>query len=737
MIEMSPDKFLPLNNGASTLHANADGMKVMFLGWTAEKDTRIYSINDEAPAVLTKINNTNRDSTVYAVWGYDSNNNGTPDVFEPKYSVIYDVNGGDAGSGPADDTGLKPGAHSPLNAETRPTHADVDGTAVAFLGWTAAKDSVIYDKDDEAPHCLAHADISDSDVTVYAAWAYDASGNGIPDLLDDRYALIYDENGGIDNSGPADETGLFHDTSLVLNYAEAPVRDSVDGNAVTFIGWFNNPDSHIYGKLDTLQTTSLESVYIKDEDVTVYAAWGYDENGNGTPDYREHKYVLTYDANGGVNSPPPAEWLLPGTLLPLDANVTPVRKTSSGADIVFAGWSDIRYETVFKRGGGMVPMGLTNVLIADGDVTVYAMWITDGAADGSEDKPDGGGDSGENTGGPGKKPGGGDPKEPSDSSDTNSGGGDSGENTDDPGTKPGGGSNKPDNPPVKPDLKPAPTPGHGNSTAQPPEDEVPKGHMLAPNEDGGYWEIDKNGKIAGVWTYDADLGKWTFKTEIPQAGMLFTDDHIWYLRGYSDNTIHPDSPITRAEVAMVFYRLLNRELRVDITHSIFPDVSTEDWHGEAINTLAYYGLVYGYPDGAFQPYQPITRAEISAIVSRFEKLAKTDKNPYSDINPDNWAYSYILSATEKGWFKGDESGGFRPDDNNTRAEFVAVVNRILDRKIRLFSIPADVHAFDDLTAAHWAYADLMESVYSHDISPGNEAEYEIWTEKTGSGLDAA
>ena len=44
------------------------------------------------------------------------------------------------------------------------------------------------------------------------------------------------------------------------------------------------------------------------------------------------------------------------------------------------------------------------------------------------------------------------------------------------------------------------------------------------------------------------------QTTVPE---LLTTDHVWYLRGYPDNSIRPEGNITRAEVTMAFYRLLN------------------------------------------------------------------------------------------------------------------------------------------------------------------------------------
>ncbi|MCL1874341.1 MAG: S-layer homology domain-containing protein, partial [Clostridiales bacterium] len=217
---------------------------------------------------------------------------------------------------------------------------------------------------------------------------------------------------------------------------------------------------------------------------------------------------------------------------------------------------------------------------------------------------------------------------------------------------------------------------------------------------------------------------------------MFIGDHIWYIRGYEDNTLRPGSNITRAELAMVFFRLLNPSLKNIVPKAPFTDVKGHEWYGLAINLLAHYEIVTGYTDGSFRPNQPVTRREMAAVVSRFDLLLDTDDNPYNDLNAGDWAYGYILSATKKGWFIGDSSGAFRPGDNITRAEFVTVTNRVLIRHILLSDIPASVHEFSDFKASHWAYTNFMEAVHSHDFEKKADGVNETWTKITGTGLDA-
>ena len=51
---------------------------IIFIGWSAEQDTKIYGASDkDGPNTIDKLTLTANDE-VYAVWGYDANENGTP-----------------------------------------------------------------------------------------------------------------------------------------------------------------------------------------------------------------------------------------------------------------------------------------------------------------------------------------------------------------------------------------------------------------------------------------------------------------------------------------------------------------------------------------------------------------------------------------------------------------------------------------------------------------------------------
>jgi hypothetical protein len=115
------------------------------------------------------------------------------------------------------------------------------------------------------------------------------------------------------------------------------------------------------------------------------------------------------------------------------------------------------------------------------------------------------------------------------------------------------------------------------------------------------------------------------------------------------------------------------------------------------------------------------------MVSRFDELALSSENSFSDVGSEHWAVSYINSAAVKGWVSGFGDGTFRPQENITRAQVVTIVNRMLVRKIELEDISEDVTVFVDLTKNHWAYCEIMEAVHGHTYQM-NDKESEIWVE---------
>jgi uncharacterized repeat protein (TIGR02543 family) len=266
------------------------------------------------------------------------------------------------------------------------------------------------------------------------------------------------------------------------------------------------------------------------------------------------------------------------------------------------------------------------------------------------------------------------------------------------------------------------------------------------------WYLDADGSTQlvqseGVWqiTTVGDkvlYARWSIIPNSGDTGIGIGDDtaplatfeswHIPYIFGYPDGTVRPERSITRAEIAMIFFRLLADDEKTVPRLSNFRDVQSGAWYAQAVAYLENLGILRGYSDGTFKPNRPISRAEFAVIAARFERLDDTAENAFSDISSAHWAFRYINSAAVRGWVQGFPDGTFRPDERISRAQVVTVTNRMLQRILRAEDIPSDIVTFTDLLKSHWAYADIIEASTDHDrydvrIRPDGS---EVWLTKT-------
>jgi len=154
-----------------------------------------------------------------------------------------------------------------------------------------------------------------------------------------------------------------------------------------------------------------------------------------------------------------------------------------------------------------------------------------------------------------------------------------------------------------------------------------------------------------------------------------------------ERPINPSGNITRAQVATIFFRLIEDEVRYDYWEQAnpFSDVVLENWFNNAISTTTNMGLFTGVGEGRFAPNQNITRGELAAVLVRFMDRDQVgpfdaDSDQFSDI-ADHWARAYINEAAAEGWIQGYPDGTFRPGQPITRAETAAMINRIFQRLI--------------------------------------------------------
>lgn len=167
------------------------------------------------------------------------------------------------------------------------------------------------------------------------------------------------------------------------------------------------------------------------------------------------------------------------------------------------------------------------------------------------------------------------------------------------------------------------------------------------------------------------------KPEIPSKPV----SHLPYIKGYEDGTFRAERPLTREEMAAMIARLLLNGAEPDEEAS-FEDIAPTRYSNKYIGYLEKLGIVSGYSDGTFRPYESVTRSEFASMIIKVEAIqGKAAKRiaPYED--------KYL-----------------------TRVEAVLALNEVFGRECSDAHIP---NLFSDLDESNSAYNDILFAAVEH------------------------
>ena len=816
--KMPESEFLPIHEPVIDTDTEEE-IPVVFVGWSEKEDDTLYKKGDYLPDTVlykpgTQVTIADADKTLYAVWGYDKNENGTADVLE-KLTLTYDINGG-YGTEPVDRNPYMKGDQVTLETEALPVHvAADDGTAVVFLGWGLKQVDEIFaaGQDYSAAGVTESVTFEDEDITVYAVWGYDENNDGVADATQvlitpaditaytggTPYGGIADINGNIitETDSGLPEPGYFitlpYDVQQWLNKQTGTTvgatnlheymtftyeGDDGQGNTTTrkwelvYQGVYETDENgnalrYVY---------SLTPATVGDETIPVRLNYFKDTNNNGKLDGTET--ALTNDDI--IMSEDLAHDTFSMTINPgeLDQSVIKAAFNVNGEKVdstVGIGTGTLTVKSVTDVGTTTNAIGNSELdvtedtltAVANDDVTYY---VNDSQVDvvNNSDRVQLLVDSVSNNDEFNAQMGQHAIAEVNGNSDTHA---------------------------YELAYMDLVDTANGNAEIKlgagdkltiywpMPENADPDGdfqvvHYTDMNREGTVDDLNAvttqklettqvtvNGKayltfeVSGfspfALVYTADDGSdtpdypdypiWTPDGDDDGPSGLNTEDHFSYVVGYAEDyrtgeatdnedlwPVKPNNQITRAEVATIFYRLLEDEVRdeYDTTTNDFSDVTADSWYNQTVSTLARMGIVKGYEDGSFRPNAPITRAEFGAIATRFfaETGATYEPGTFTDVTGDEWFANAIQDAVNLGLIGGYEDGTVRPNNNITRAEACAIVNRTLGRVPDAdHLLPADeMKTWPDNPESAWFYADMQEATNGHEYEwiteDGNKVE---------------
>ena len=99
------------------------------------------------------------------------------------------------------------------------------------------------------------------------------------------------------------------------------------------------------------------------------------------------------------------------------------------------------------------------------------------------------------------------------------------------------------------------------------------------------------------------------------------------------------------------------------------------WAQATIQKWIDEGRISGYPDGSFKPEANITRAEFVKMVNSIIDYDVQGTISYADVKSGDWYYTSISIAQEIGYIAGYSKNQFGPNDNITREQAATILAR--------------------------------------------------------------
>ncbi len=127
-------------------------------------------------------------------------------------------------------------------------------------------------------------------------------------------------------------------------------------------------------------------------------------------------------------------------------------------------------------------------------------------------------------------------------------------------------------------------------------------------------------------TDGSDLGYWDVNEKAWYMPYLRTAQRLGIMRGYPDGSARPDETVNRVELLKIFLEATDAEMR-DCRVAYFTDTPTRAWYNDYVCFAAQNDLMSGDSSGKFYPGSPMTRGDVAELFYQFYiKDGKFDYN---------------------------------------------------------------------------------------------------------------
>jgi hypothetical protein len=152
------------------------------------------------------------------------------------------------------------------------------------------------------------------------------------------------------------------------------------------------------------------------------------------------------------------------------------------------------------------------------------------------------------------------------------------------------------------------------------------------------------------------------------------------MTGISDTKFAPKDTLTRAQAATVLVRALQLQ-ETNEPSKEFVDVPDSHWAKKYIDTIVVNGIMEGMNNNTFSPDEPLTREQMAMLL--FRVLEEEGKyvsaiDSFADVEAGRWSENAIKNMTALGIYQGFPDKTFRPTKSTDRQEMATLINRVQD-----------------------------------------------------------
>ena len=209
------------------------------------------------------------------------------------------------------------------------------------------------------------------------------------------------------------------------------------------------------------------------------------------------------------------------------------------------------------------------------------------------------------------------------------------------------------------------------------------------------------------------------------------------MNGTTATTFSPNATMTRAQLCAVLYRMAGSPEMTG--RDAFTDTPDGAWYEDAVLWAVRNRIMSGYTASTFGPHDPITREQLAAILWRYagSPAAEAGEAYADEASIASWAVTAVDWARTRGFINGMSDGSFRPDGRATRAQVAAILMRYDQARTEEPSPEPAPQEGADVLVAYFSATGNTENIAEHLVSILDADLYEIVPEEpyTSEDLD--